>query len=803
MRVVLRSAVTGALLATVAVAASCCGNALVLTPGDTEVVIAPDAPKTVLFAVEELTNLLAQAYGCAVPVVTSPTPGKKGVYLGDSQWTRAAGIDVAALKRDAFTIVADGRGVYIAGRDDPKEDTHHSVYSPHTGVWAQYHEHATLFGVYEFLERYAGVRMYFPGELGTIVPRTAGLKVPPARFTVAPDFIVRNYSAFSDGILPDGSNTTLHPLRKLNYQRNRMQTQYIPCCHGSNGFRIQRRFAKEHPEYMLLFEKGGKLVRDVDPQEKHHHPGQLCHSSKVYDEIFKDICSYAKGDPPDVRGMGSWRDGNKKQDWAVATFRKPWVDIMPQDGFVPCQCEKCQAAYKKGEQHYATELIWGRTVEMANRLKQAGVDIRITQMAYTPYRRIPEIAIPDNVDVMVAESGPWSVSNPKGLETQYAEIRGWREKLGRPVWIWTYPNKYGQMQLPNIPNGTPRAWAKYYKDVAPWIFGVYAESENDRFLYNALCYYVLGKVCWNVKVDVDALLEEFHRLMFGAAAKPMAALFDAVERKWVDEVAGRLVDTDLGPVRQPPSPYELFTRVYSPETLAQWDAWLKEAASLVAQDSLEARRIALYRREFYEPLAKAASEYIATISVEAELKRRAESGRKSILVNGDFTAPKCGSSKRHFGYYKDKRGYGWLGGWICGDGDVPHISFVDDVPPGAKGRAIRLSMEGSPKTVQISNHFLPTSGRYKAGMKYRISYFVRLHNVVSGGKGGGVGVRVWCDHNQWFPKNRLTGSTGWIHQEFYFTAGEKSANFDSQFTIYLWNATGSVDYADLRIEPCE
>jgi hypothetical protein len=271
----------------------------------------------------------------------------------------------------------------------------------------------------------------------------------------------------------------------------------------------------------------------------------------------------------------------------------------------------------------------------------------------------------------------------------------------------------------------------------------------------------------------------------------------------VNEVAGRLVDTDLGPVRQPPSPYDLFTRVYSPETLARWDAWLNEAASRVAQGSLESRRIALFRRELYEPLAKAAGEYLATTSVEAELKRRAESGRKSILVNGDFTAPKCGSSKRHFGYYKDKRGYGWQGGWICGDGDVPHISFVDDVPPGAKGRAVRLSMEGKPKTVQISNHFLPTSGKYKAGVKYRISYFVRLNNVVSGGKGGGVGVRIWCDHNQWFPKNRLTGSTGWIHQEFYFTAGEKSANFDSQFTIYLWNATGSVDYADLRIEPCE
>ena len=109
----------GVFLAAVAVAASCCGNALVLTPGETEVVIAPDAPKTVRFAVEEMTNLLSQAYGCAVPVVTSPTPGKKGIYLGDSQWTRAAGIDVAALKRDAFMIVADASRVFIAGRDDP------------------------------------------------------------------------------------------------------------------------------------------------------------------------------------------------------------------------------------------------------------------------------------------------------------------------------------------------------------------------------------------------------------------------------------------------------------------------------------------------------------------------------------------------------------------------------------------------------------------------------------------------------------------------------------------------------------
>ena len=33
-----------------------------------------------------------------------------------------------------------------------------------------FHEHATLFGVYEFLERFADCRFYFPGELGPSGP---------------------------------------------------------------------------------------------------------------------------------------------------------------------------------------------------------------------------------------------------------------------------------------------------------------------------------------------------------------------------------------------------------------------------------------------------------------------------------------------------------------------------------------------------------------------------------------------------------------------------------------------------------
>ena len=778
------------------------GFSAVLAPGETEVVVVEDAPKTVLFAVEELTNFLAQAFGAPVPVVSAATPGKKAIFLGDSEEARKAGIDVGAMKRDAFAIVAEKNRVLIAGRDDPKEDTHKSIYSKHTGVWAQLHEHATLFGVYEFLERFAGVRMYFPGELGTIVPRSAQIIVPEGRIDVAPAFLERNYSAYNDGIWYEGDERDMQllPARKLNYTRNRMQTTYIPCCHGSNGFRIQERFSKEHPEYMALFKKGDMLIRDLDPAETRHHPGQLCHSSAVYDELFEDIRSYIRGDGPKVRGLTV----ASRPGWSRMTFRRPWVDVMPQDGFIPCMCEKCKAAFGEMKGDYATELVWGRTVELANRLRKEGVDARITQMAYHPYRSVPSVDIPDNVDVMVAEAGPWSASSPAALRREHEEIRRWREKLGRPVWIWTYPNKYGNRFVPDMPNGTPRAWAAYYKAVAPWIFGVYAECENDRALYNGLCYYVLGKVCWNPDVDVDALLEEYFRLMFGKGAKPMARFFGDIEDKWINGVRGKSVDTPLGPERQIPSEYELFTRIYGPATMAKWDAWLREAEGLVPGDSLEARRIALFRREFYDPLAKRVSDYGKSVSVAAEVARRAEGGRTNIAVNGDFSAPPSGGSKRHFGYYeKPEGGYGWKGGWICREEDVPYVSIIDGGPPGASGKAFRISVEGEPRTVRVGNHFSAAHGRFKPGVRYRISFFVKLDNVVSHGNGGGVGAKVWHDCNTWFPRNRLTGTTGWIHQEYFFTAGPKSADSYSEFVLYLWNATGTVEFSDVRLEALE
>ena len=61
-----------------------------------------------------------------------------------------------------------GGGVYIVGNDDD-EDVPDLM---RRGAYTTRFRSGTLFGVYEFLVRFVGVCFYFPGEMGTVVPRT-------------------------------------------------------------------------------------------------------------------------------------------------------------------------------------------------------------------------------------------------------------------------------------------------------------------------------------------------------------------------------------------------------------------------------------------------------------------------------------------------------------------------------------------------------------------------------------------------------------------------------------------------------
>ena len=611
----------------VAIAWIGCAEAAVFIPGEVEIVVERRASPVLKFAGGEMKHFLDGVFSCEVPVVETPSGTRTPIYLGASKWAKDVGISVDGMKRDEFRIVATDKAVFIAGRDDPKANPERAL---QRNVWSQHYERATLFGVYEFLERYAGVRMYFPGELGEIVPRLKRVEVPPTDFASAPSFSGRYYSYFGEGTWFEGEKRDAKStgrLRWLHTYRLRMQTRYTPFNHGLSHRGYLRRFGETHPEYFRLNKDG---TRDMN-LALGSRSGKLCYTSGVWEEIYQDAKSYLKGESAAVRGV---INPGGAVGWWYSCQEGKYVDLMPHDGMVPCECDKCKAAFDKDDAgNYMDTLMWSNMAKVGNRLIAEGVSGYVTQMAYQPYRRVPDVDLPTNVLVMVAERGPWSMPYPDQVRREYNEIAAWAQKLGHKVAIWTYPCKYGKRDIPNIPNPSPWMWGKYYKDVAPWVDIAYPESHTDRFLYAHLDLYVYSRVAWNANIDTDAVIDEYFRLMFGPAEAEMKSFFKSLEEKWTTGLLSRGEDTVWGPSFRVASEGERWSKVYTAGLLAEYEKLFNAAEAKTREGSLERRRVELMRREMLEPLAAEREAFTGRAGRLAAVNFKFDGGRPLTLKN--------------------------------------------------------------------------------------------------------------------------------------------------------------------------
>jgi len=765
--------------------------ALALTAGKTDVVIDGEAPKTVLLAAEEMTNFLSRVHGQAVPIVNEPRAGRTPVVLGVNAWTRAAGLDPSALPRDSFQIRVTDDGVFIAGVDDPKADLREIV--EHRGMVGLYilegtGQRGTLFGVYDFLERVAGVRFYFPGELGTIVPRRATLSAATGERCVTPAFLIRRPYLPKDGRWPGETDDNLsrNTPKCWTWLRQRFSTCRIQCVHGQNQMRLSERFAKTRPEYFALLKDGR---RSCDPGVTGEHlKNMICQSSAVWDEIFEDAKAYFSGQPASARGVPDIRRKGRFA-WGANASGKVF-DVMPDDGISQCWCAACQAAYGKSPsaKDYATDLLWGQTAKVARRLIDEKIPGDLTMMAYPPYRTVPTVDLPTNILVMVAEEGPWS--NASEIDEQEAEVVAWNRKVNRTVWMWTYPGKHLRKTILGIPESTPRAYGRYFKRFAPHIFGAFCESGSDSSIFNYLNYYVFSRVAWDANVDVDAVLDEHHRLMYGAAAPEMGRFFDIVEEKWLNGIVGRFVETEDGTkIRHYASELEIFRETYTPSVLADLRRLFDAALAKVPAGSLEARRVAFVREEFLGPVERKAAAFYAMCDVKAEQARRAAAAGRALPMTGVWQPPRgvglsvaedrdvrlADEFSRRF-EKKVKKGYG---------GDWGRIAYC-------------FPKEGE--------------GALVPGRRYRMSCFLKMKGVRPLNRpqyhsfSGGLRISVSGHANR--PASRISpnyyiGDSDWMAHSVEFTCDPDRKELSPAVEISFCAADGTVWVEGLRVEEVE
>ena len=586
-----------------------------------EIVVPEGSSPTSKFAAQELQSFLEQSTGAKIPLTDKAAGSKTAIIIGDNTLSAAAGIEVKKLPRDSFVIRSAGNRIYIAGRDDLNADPRKTV---NEGVWGQLYERGTLFGVYDFLERFAGVRFYFPGPTGTIVPKHKTLSVPAMDIIEKPDYTVRELSIYSGAWYEPGQPNDGWAGRNLSSYRLRSRTDYIPNCHGLSRLGYLTRFGTSHPEYFALMSNGQRHNNPALP-----HPGQLCFSSGVREEIYKDAEAFLTGKTAEQRGVKTERFG---YCWDASGFQPGYFNIMPQDSFYECTCPECRKHFSKGPQAIS-DFIWGFAVETAERLKKNEIPGYVTMMAYPPYINLPNVKIPDNMLVMVAERGPWNESLPEIQAKDDREIAGWVKKTGGRVWLWTYANKEGGLGIPGIPSLTPNCIGSYFKRHKENIFGAKLQTEVDQYIFNYLNFYVFSKVAWDNSTDVAALLNEHYRLMFGPAADTMHKIYERFEGIWLKKIAGKPVDTPEGPVCIAPSEYELWNKIYSPEELASLTALFDLAEKQTGNDPEALKRVKFIRSNFLDALVRNAREYNAKKGAIADLIFNV----KDIPVGGKIT----------------------------------------------------------------------------------------------------------------------------------------------------------------------
>ncbi|MFA9480030.1 DUF4838 domain-containing protein [Phycisphaerales bacterium AB-hyl4] len=470
------------------------------------VVVVADEPTAIsLLAVDELVLHVEKATGVTLPVAReSSIPDGYGsrLYLGNTKAAAAQGIDSESMEPDAFLLRTVEADLYVVGREDGLLVSKPVMYG--TG---SYGYSGTLFGVYEVLERYVGVRWLWPGDLGTYVPRTKAvvidsldemvrMKLQRRQFGVS--WIrraVENYSsrmeriAFSEDGLRNYARDLEVYLRRHRVGGDRSHP-YVD--HRFHDW--WSRYGKEHPEWFMM-NKAGERTGPA-----------LCVSNP---DLHRFIVDQA------------W-DGSAEDRWHL--------NIGEVDVRVYCQCETClewDRPQPKGFAEYSTSnryaRFWKAVRDLAVERNPKALPKTFLYMNYT---HAPTIDI--DLSGIYGEFVPWfSGFNPyyPMPDREHAYLKQqWRDWSRTGITMAYRPNYLlGGYVLPHL--STWQAGDMFQFAYRHGMVGHYYDSLWGQWAVRGPMYYIHMRLSADPEADIEVLREEFFS-SFGPAAKEVEAYFN-------------------------------------------------------------------------------------------------------------------------------------------------------------------------------------------------------------------------------------------------------------------------------------
>jgi hypothetical protein len=410
------------------------------------------------------------------------------VFLGANPHSSAAGIVPEDLPAEGFRLKTAGNDVHIVGRDSQGNP---EVVKPWSGTQC-----GTLYGVYELLERDAGVMFCWHDELGTVVPRHENVVVPPTDTVQAPAW---EYRALSYS--PEGATY------KLFGRRLRLGGAYT-VVHRHNWFGIcpAETYGETHPEYFALV-KGKRQTSYY----LGHHGGQVCTSNPEVVDLFAEAaCAYFRDHP-----------------------EQNMFSVSPNDGGGFCECDNC-TALDTGDidpENPDRPVLTDRMLHFYNAIaeKVAAVypDKLLGAYIYSYYTR-PPLREPVHPNLFLVNATNSAHTHGVGWEKEQEMERRWAALSKHFVKYDIYYRSPCSLHL--IAPVTTHLIEKIKTEQANGLQGGYLYI-GQTYEQLGAGHYLLAKMMWDRNADARALEERYYNALYGPAGPDVLSYYHLLEER--------------------------------------------------------------------------------------------------------------------------------------------------------------------------------------------------------------------------------------------------------------------------------
>ena len=457
------------------------------------------------YAAEELQHHFFLATGKKVPILRGKESKLPAIHIGSTPLSRRYGADPSLLSDEHYLIARVGKDIIISGGDGKKAFSRKQIISI-SGFPL-----GTLYGVYEFLERFLNVRWYFPTDKGMVLPPCKELVFNKLQINGAPHFSTR--TLFSHSLPKESgikSSDDLVWKRRLRFGGNELSPI------ANHGFQwVYKKYPKKLELYAL--QRDGK--RKANAQMGVH----VCFSNPELLELtVKEALEYFKKNP------------------LISSFR-----VMPGDGFSEwiCQCAPCRkmVRHEKGPTGKYSDMVWGFVNKVAERIKDKAPGKMVKCCAYEGYKQPPSFALASNVAITICHGDV-----PRaGIEEKesLARVLDLWVPTGAKLYVWEYWLVRYRRGTYGAPVAFPRHLKEMYALKKGKIRGGVIELNSraadgtsakgwGNWEFDIPGFFFAAKLMWDSPFDVEEELQRFYKGFFGPAAKTMEHFYENFEDAW-------------------------------------------------------------------------------------------------------------------------------------------------------------------------------------------------------------------------------------------------------------------------------